>query len=334
MVRITFQSRDFECAPGQSVLDCLNAGGMAIPWGCGAGACQTCLMRAVSGDVDPRAQAGLKATQAAQGYFLACQWQPTRDIEVGFGEPPAAPVPARVLEVESLSPDIRRLRLKPVAPFDYRAGQFLRLHRAGASRCYSLASVPALNEPLELHVRHVPGGEISGWVHERLAPGDEVAISSATGESFYLAGKPQQGLCLIGTGSGLAPLYGIARDALHQGHTGPIWLFHGSVEVSGLYLREQLTQLALRYATFHYVPCVSGPTADPGAAAAGLAQGLVHEVALQRLPQFDGWSVHLCGNPAMVNAARRATFLAGASMRDIHSDPFLPSAPHGAGQPA
>jgi ferredoxin-NADP reductase len=283
-------------------------------------------MRVISGNVDPGAQAGLKATEAALGCFLACQLRPQQDVEVELGEPPAAPVRACVLDVVPLNPEIVRLRLQPAAAFSYRAGQFLRLHRAdGASRCYSLASVPGLDVALELHIRRVPGGELSSWVHTQLASGDEVALSAALGASFYLSGQPDRGLCLIGTGCGMAPLYGIARDALHQGHSGPVWLFHGARDASGLYLREQLEDMERRHASFHYVPCVSDVIVP------GLAHGRPHDVALERLPQLDGWIVHLCGHAAMVAAARRAAFLAGASMRDIHADPFLPSAPRNSG---
>jgi ferredoxin-NADP reductase len=286
----------------------------------------------VACDIGPwhgQPQAGLKATEAAVGCFLACQWRPEQDVEVELGEPPAAPVRARVLGVAPLSPEIVRLRLQPAAAFSYRAGQFLRLHRGdGTSRCYSLASVPGLDVGLELQVRRVPGGELSNWVHSHLASGDEVALSPALGASFYVSGQQDRGLCLIGTGCGLAPLYGIARDALHQGHSGPVWLFHGARTASGLYLREQLEELERRHTSFHYVPCVSG------AIVPGLAHGRAHDVALARFPELDRWIVHLCGHGAMVDAARRAVSLAGASMRDIRADPFLPSAPRNSEYPS
>ncbi len=34
------------------------------------------------------------------------------------------------------------------------------------------------------------------------------------------------------------------------------------------------------------------------------------------------WRVYLCGYPAMVHAARKTAYLAGAAMADIHADPF------------
>ena len=41
-------------------------------------------------------------------------------------------VPAIVSGVENLAPSVRRVRLTPATPFDYRAGQFLHLRRADA----------------------------------------------------------------------------------------------------------------------------------------------------------------------------------------------------------
>jgi NAD(P)H-flavin reductase len=51
----------------------------------------------------------------------------------------------------------------------------------------------------------------------------------------------------------------------------------------------------------------------------------VLDVALDDVPDLSGWRVYLCGNPAMVDAAKTKTFLAGASMQNIYADPFLPA---------
>ena len=49
MVAIRHDRHRYELAPGQSVLDCLLASGLAIPHSCRNGVCQTCLMRAIEG---------------------------------------------------------------------------------------------------------------------------------------------------------------------------------------------------------------------------------------------------------------------------------------------
>jgi len=317
MAKVVYGGQSYECEES-SVLDCLTAQGVPVPSSCRAGVCQTCLMRAVKGEVPEKAQAGLKPTLAAQNYFMACSCFPEQNIEVVLPEAGMGKLEAKVTSVEYLNTDILGIRLKPSRTFDYKAGQFINLFKdKTTARCYSLASVPALNEELFLNVRKVPSGLVSGWVFANLKAGDDITISEATGDCFYVPGNPQQNILLIATGSGLAPQYGIIRDALLNGHQGKISLYHGSYNQEGFYLVEELRKLARTHPNFKYVPCVS-----EGDAPAGYASGMVLDVALADNPDLSGWRVFLCGNPDMVNAARQQTFFAGASMREIYADPF------------
>jgi ferredoxin-NADP reductase/ferredoxin len=317
MAKVVYGGQSYECGEG-SVLDCLTAQGVPVPSSCRAGVCQTCLMRAVKGEVPEKAKAGLKPTLAAQNYFMACSCVPEQDIEVVLPEAGMGKLDAKVTKVEYLNADILGIRLNPSRIFDYKAGQFINLFKdKTTARCYSLASVPALNEDLFLNVRKVPSGLVSGWVFANLKAGDDITISEATGDCFYVPGNPEQNILLIATGSGLAPQYGIIRDALLNGHKGKISLYHGSYNKEGFYLVEELRKLTRTHPNFSYVPCVSD-----GDAPAGYASGMVLDVALADNPDLSGWRVFLCGNPDMVNAAKQKTFFAGASMREIYADPF------------
>lgn len=316
MPKVIYGGRAFERGD-ESVLDCLTAAGVDVPSSCHSGVCQTCMMRAVSGTVPERAQAGLKETLAAQNYFLPCVCFPEGDLEVAEAGD-AGRVEARVTAVEPLGGDILGVRLRPPASFDYRAGQFIRFFRdERTARSYSLASVPALDDELGLHVRKVPNGQVSGWMAEHLKAGDVVTISEASGNCFYMPGRPAQDILLVGTGSGLAPLYGIVRDALHRGHRGGIRLYHGSVSAQGLYLDGPLRELERAHPNFRYVPCVSGDDVPADA-----RRGMVLDAALADHPDLAGWRVFLCGHPEMVKSGMHKAFLAGASMGEIHADPF------------
>ena len=81
---------------------------------------------------------------------------------------------------------------------------------------------------------------MSNWIFDRLRRGETFDIQGPNGECFYLAGEPQRPLLLVGNGSGLAPLIGIAREALAHRQRAPIRLYHGSRHASGLYLRDEL----------------------------------------------------------------------------------------------
>lgn len=331
MPRLTFGNVQAETQDGETALDALLREGAAIPHACKAGACGSCLVRAIPASSAPAAaQAGLKESWKAQGYLLACLCRPDADLAL---EPPGADArqPARIASLDWLSHDVLRVRLTigAGAAFEFRAGQYLTLHRPedGLARSYSIASLPGDNGAdggggLELHVRCIPGGRMSGWLSTEAAPGAPLEVTGPSGECFYVPGREDQPLLLAGTGTGLAPLWGIVRDALAHGHRGPIHLFHGAVRPEGLYLREELTRLAATLplpARFTYTPTVLDAP-EPG-----MAAGAIDRVVLSRFPDLDGWRGFVCGDPALVATLKRKLFLAGMAFTDIHADAFLPS---------
>lgn len=317
-VRLRIGAAAYDCQPGESVLQALLRQGAEIAYSCKKGVCLACLMRCTGGAPGAGAQAGLKDTLRAQGYFLACQSQPAGDLELAPAADADLFVPAEAVAVNALSANVRQLLLKPTTPFDYRPGQFVNLRGAGGIvRSYSLASHPHGTDLLELHVRGYKNGAMSGWIFERLRPGNRVEIQGPNGSCFYLPGDRAQPILLIGTGTGLAPLLGILRDALVHGHTGPIRLYHGSSSEAGLYMAETLAALAARAPQFRYARCVSRGGAD-GASRAGRADDL----AFAEQPDLASWRVFICGNPPMVASAKKRAYLAGARLEDIHADAF------------
>jgi len=318
MAVICFEGRDFVCNEGESVLACMTRHGVMIPSSCQAGACQTCMIRALDGQPTPESQQGLKDTLKAQNYFLACMCKPEVDMTIGLST--VSPIYHAVLQDKMiLNESVVRLRLERPAGFHYRAGQFINLARPHdqLTRSYSLASVPSDNY-LELQVKRVPDGQMSNWLFDDLEIGATVDFFGPAGDCFYIPGAAAQPLLLIGTGTGLAPLYGILRDVLTQGHTGPIHLFHASLATPGLYLEDELRAMAQAHKQFHYVPCVLHGDAPKG----GL-QGNIAELPMAKLGALDGYRAFLCGDPPIVNALRQKCFIAGVSMQDIHADPFV-----------
>lgn len=318
MVQIGYGNDRYELADGQSILDCLLSHAVPIPYSCQTGVCQTCMMKATGGQPPEASQSGLKDSLKLSGYFLACICHPQQDLEVALPEDAQLVSTATVKQLRLLNEEIMQVALECHNPIEYRPGQFINLFRdPSQGRSYSLASVPGQDDHLHLHVRRLPSGRISGWIHEELRTGQTVEVRGPAGNCFYVPGKSEQSLMLIGTGSGLAPLYGIVRDALSQGHAGPIRLFHGSRNRTGLYLTGELQELVRTYSNFDYVPCISGDDVPRGH-----AHGRAEVVALQEVPKLKDWRVFLCGHPDMVKSATKKAFLAGASMKDIYADAF------------
>lgn len=322
---ITYRGASYQSLAGETVTECLERHGVSVTTSCRSGVCQSCMMRAVAGQPTHESCKDLKPALRDQRYFLPCVCRPDADLTI---ESPGAAarhqIAATLVLKERLSEHIIRIRLKPHKPFEFRPGQFINVCRPHDElvRSYSLASLPQYNEQLEIHVRRLQDGAMSTWLHDYALPGERLLIEGPHGECFYLPGAPQQTLLLIGTGCGLSPLYGIVRDALDHGHGGAIHLFHGSSRHDGLYLVDELRQLAAVHANFLYTPCVSSEPARPG-----YISGRAEQVALDTIRAMKGIRIYLCGHPDMIKDTKRKAFLAGASLMDIHADPFIISHP-------
>lgn len=322
MVTIHYNDQLIPINSNESVLDALNNHGAEIPFSCRSGLCQCCLMQAVEGIPPPSSQEGLKENLKLDNFFLACSCYPNNNLHVKLPGTNTG-IPNLEATVHSLTPlnhEIMEVVLNCHTPINYHPGQFIHLFKDEQNfRSYSLASVPEQDHHLHLHVGHLPDGHISTWIHQELQIGQTVTIRGPFGSCFYSPTQAEQNILLIGTGTGLAPLYGILRDALQQEHQGKIYLFHGSGTTTGLYLENELDQLQHKHPNFHYLPCISGAEVING-----YAKGRADDLAFQSLNNLKDWRVYLCGHPDMVVSAKRKAFLSGASMQDIYTDAFTP----------
>ncbi|MBT3925364.1 MAG: 2Fe-2S iron-sulfur cluster binding domain-containing protein [Rhodospirillaceae bacterium] len=319
MANIHYYNRTFPCAEGQTVLDVLLENEQEVPHSCKMGVCVTCIMQAEEGDVPEAAQAGLRQSLVAEGNFLPCVCQPTSDMRVANTETEDLFSPAVVRGIDYLSQDICRVFLEPTTPLYYHAGQFMNLRRAdGLVRSFSLASVPSLNSRLEFHIKRLDQGQMSNWILDELKIGDRIGIQGPIGNCYYHPGRRDQNMLLIGNGTGLAPLIGIARDALSVGHSGTMRIYHGSRTSDGIYLGSELRALDSGHTNVDYIPCVSR-VAESEAYRLGRAD----QVAFSDNSDLAGWRVFLCGNPEMVDKGQELARAAGAGINDIYTDPYV-----------
>lgn len=316
--RLRVDGAAIDLLDGESVLEALERAGVDVPSGCRSGTCKKCMVQG-EGSVPAAAQRSLRPQARSQGFFLACQARPESGvIDVRDAAGPDA-IGADVAARDDVSEDVARLLLRPSAPLGHRPGQYLDVfHPAGEHRSYSIASLPS-EELLELHVRRVPDGLVSGWLHT-LERGDRVDIRGPFGQCFYDPDEPARKLLLAGAGTGLAPLLGIARDALDRGHGGPIDLVHGGLDPGRLYLRDELGALAARWPQLRVHHCVlRGATAREH-------QGALDELAIRLAGDLGAARAFLCGDDAIVRKLQRSLFLAGLPSGEIFADPFEPAA--------
>ncbi|WP_020419854.1 2Fe-2S iron-sulfur cluster-binding protein [Amycolatopsis sp. ATCC 39116] len=329
---VSVGGRRVDCEPGQTLLEAFLRGGVWMPNSCNQGTCGTCKLQVLSGEVDHGGapEDTLSAEERASGLALACQARPLADTEVrstadaGRVTHPLRDLTATVLEVADIARDTRRVLLGLAEPLAFEAGQYVELvvPGSGARRQYSLANTADEDKVLELHVRRVPGGVATdGWLFDGLAAGDRVEATGPLGD-FHLPPPDEDDggpMVLIGGGTGLAPLVGIARTALARHPSREVLLYHGVRGAADLYDLGRFAEIAEEHPGFRFVPVLSD---EPDPAYRG---GFPTDAFVEDVPSGRGWSGWLCGPPAMVEAGVKAFKRRRMSPRRIHREKFTPA---------
>jgi ferredoxin-NADP reductase len=125
----------------------------------------------------------------------------------------------RAVTIDRLGDRLVRLRLDVADRVDHLPGQHyvVRLRAPDdytAQRSYSVASEPA-DPLLELMVECLPGGEVSGHLHDVAEAGDVFELRGPIGGWFTWAGEVPA-VCVAG-GSGVVPIVSMLRHARTHG---------------------------------------------------------------------------------------------------------------------
>ena len=317
MRTIKYNGNNYNCHEDETVLDAFLRQAVDVQFSCRNGTCQVCLQKCVKGSIPEAANKTLRESLRSKGYFLPCKCKPEENIEIQSPDPADLYSRAIIVEKSLLAPDICRLLLESTCEVYYHAGQFINLRREdGLTRSYSLASLPQDDYYLEVHVKRMQGGAMSNWIFDQLQEGDEIEIQGPQGSCFYILDELDQNILLIGTGTGLAPLIGIIRDALKNGHYGNIYLYHGSRYKTGLYLQNEITELTGQYKNFFYYTSLSGEKCN------NHLYGRAHDIAFDIHKDLKNWRIYLCGEPGMVEAGQELALMNGANKLQIHTDSF------------
>lgn len=331
-----------EVEEGQTILDAALRQGVWLPFACGHGTCATCKVQVLEGDVEIGAASpfALMDVERDEGKILACCAMPESDLVIeadidvddDFMGHPVRDFVGTVTEIVELSPTIRGIWFELDSEMEFQAGQYVNLNipTVEGSRAFSIASKPSQKRTIELHVRRVPGGEGTGWLHEQLQVGDTLDISGPYGQ-FFTRKSDSQDAIFIGGGSGVSSPQSMILELLEEGDSRQIYLFQGARNLSELYNKEIYQQLAEQHSNFHYIPALNAP--EESDQWEGFT-GFVHEAAIAHFDgKFSGHKAYLCGPPPMIDASISALMQGRLFERDIHMERFFTAADGSEDQP-
>jgi len=329
-----------EVEEGQTILDAALRQGVWLPFACGHGTCATCKCQVVEGDyeVGNASPFALMDMERDEGKILVCcataesdmVIEADIDVDPDFEGYPIQDYQGTVREIVPLSPTIKGIHLELDGEMAFQAGQYINLSIPGVEgvRAFSIANKPSINNQIELHVRHVPEGAGTTYLHQQLKVGDTLELSGPYGQFFVRKSAPED-LIFIAGGSGLSSPQSMILDLLEVGDQRKIVLFQGARNVSELYNREMFEALAKEHDNFEYVPALNEPNPDDHWEG---FTGFVHEAAVAHFDgKFSGNKAYLCGPPPMIDAAISALMQGRLFERDIHMERFLTAA-DGAGE--
>ena len=327
--------KSIEVKAGDNLRKAALEAGLPWPHNCRVGSCGQCRSRLVSGKIKPLNDFSyvLDDKELDAGMILTCQTCLRSDVEIeiemdqsGVALSAAKSVTGRIASTRQLTHDIQEVRIRLDAPLpSYLAGQYAELTVPGViekPRSYSFASAPENEdgEHVSFHIRHVPNGELTGWLHAANREGEKVTVTGPYG-SFWLRDSSAPMLCIAG-GSGMAPIKALLEQVSRQGFQRKVTYIFGARTREDLYCLEEMRAIKTRgNGHFNFLPVLSRE--PDGSDWDGLRGHCTEILSLDRFADIPDSHAYLCGPPAMIDSAVKCLTGAGLCEQHIYYDKFL-----------
>lgn len=192
-----------------------------------------------------------------------------------------------------------------------------------AARSYSIANAPNSEMRVELTIERLPNGEVSPYLTQELAAGDQLEIRGPIGGWFVWQPEQTEPIQLLAGGSGLVPLMAMIRARQLAGCAVPFRLLYSVRDPGAVWYSDELRVLsesdsgvALTYAYTRSAP--KDWPRPPGRIDGSL-------IAKTTWPSSAGPTCYVCGPTPFVETAANLLLAAGNSPDRIRTERFGPT---------
>lgn len=338
LITLQASGKTFPVQPDETILDAALKAGVVLAYGCKNGACGSCKGKVVTGEVrmGPHNASTLTPEEEQRKMALLCCAFAQSDCtitarEIEAGAIPIKKVPCRVADLNQVATDVMvlKLQLPSTERFQYRAGQYVEfILKDNKRRAYSIATPPHQEGPMELHIRHMPGGLFTDHVFgvnpsSVMKLKDILRFEGPLG-SFFLREDSDKPMIFLASGTGFAPIQAIIEHTIHEKMTRPIHLYWGGRRPSDLYFHEKCLEWASSHSHIQYIPVISNAT--PEDAWTGRT-GFVHQAVIADVPDMQNYQVYACGAPIVIQSAQKDfTALCQLPEEEFYADSFTSEA--------
>lgn len=219
-----------------------------------------------------------------------------------------------VQSIESLTPFVFKVSLKPERPLSFIPGQYISVILGeGDFRPFSIASTPAEQERIELHIGATPENPYAWEVLQHLQTHEQILISEPQGGAGLT--ESERPLIVIAGGTGFSYAWSIVQAHLASSSERSMTLFWGARAAEDLYAHQELVALSLKDSRFEYRPVVENPGSDWSG-----ATGLVHRAVLESCADLSPYDVYIAGRFEMVRVARDDFYAQGLPKGQLFGD--------------
>lgn len=316
-VQLKTSGKTFSVEADETVLEAALRQGINLPYGCKNGACGSCKGKCIEGKIHhgDHSQSALSASDETAGSTLLCCAHPQSDllIEVrevqGGGDIPVRKVPCRINTIQFPSDDVAVLQLQLPASerFQFLAGQYLEfLLKDNKRRAYSIASAPHEQGPLELHIRHLPGGLFTDPLFGQASDGKQIKekdILRFEGPlgSFFLREDSKKPIIFLASGTGFAPIKSMLMHIKEKKIEREIYFYWGGRRPKDLYMDSLCQEFTHTIPGFRYIPVISEALSQDHWTG---RVGFVHHAVMEDFPDLSQYQVYACGAPIVIQSAR------------------------------
>lgn len=319
LIKIFPANITYEGSDNKSILDAALDAGIPLEHSCKNGSCGICESDLLEGEV-----IDTQGNVFGSGEkILTCSCQPRGNISVNAVYYPELAgqvkkiVPCKVMTATLVSADVLKLQLRfpPAARINYLPGQYLNLQYQGVTRSYSIANANEA-EGIELHIRNVPGGQMSQLLFNGLAENTLMRIEAPCGTFFNR--KSDRSIIFIAGGTGFAPVKAMVESLISGGSEREIYIYWGMVKGDGFYT-SVASEWDSIYSNVHFIPVVSDDVNWPG------RKGFVHHAVMEDFTDLTQFDVYACGSPVMIAASKKDLMTLGLPINNFYSDAFTVS---------
>lgn len=314
MITFYYENKPYQIENNETILECLLRHRVEYSHSCKSGICHSCIGKITKGDISPQWQKGLKDNLQAQGYFLPCIAKLNDDITFTTSNNNEIETIASIQELKYINHNVLKVKVTVKDVTNWMPGQYINLvNPFGDARSYSIANLPSEDNYIELHIKIINDGRMSNWLKNHAKIGSIVKLRGPSGDCYYYNPKKEKyPILLAATGTGLAPLIGIMKNAIQQNHQGEIIIIHGGCTEQDLYYDNQLDKLIKDNKNINYYSSIlRNKDSKP-----------IDKLFLQYSMRYKDAKVYICGSTQLTKKLKTTAFLAGVASNNIYCDDF------------